>query len=567
MAWLTKMTTRISANLRGLSLSQRLVILLGGLLVGGSLLWLVQWAASPEMVSLIPMDLEPEEIAEVTGALERMNEPFEVVGARVLVRESSYRPALIARLQQDDKLPDSTSTGFEALVKQNNPFLPQEENKRRWTVALANELRIVLRNFNGVRSADVFLDLSGGQQRMFGRRMESRASVTLKMKGGVPVTRKLAMGVARLVSGAVRGVTLRNVSVVDGNTGSSALEWEDENPESGPALQKLKAVQEKRIADKIRGQLGDPMARVSVQVELEMSSKRTQSSMPSEGALIKEETDESNRTRGSSAAQPGAQANVGVAAVGGGTQNSETRDTRTSEFQVGETLLSEDTPSGAIKQISAAINISFSYLESVFRRTNPDVEQPTIEQIISVFDDEKTRIVSQITKLVRPAEADQVAVDWYYDTVGLKLGAGGDEPGGASLDSTMDLVKQYGPQSAMGMLALISFALMLKMSKRIDVSDSVGLEIGLPAEHIEAAKRAARDMSDEAARNSPNDPGDELVEAKAASTAMAQGLLVGKEVDQPTLQMQSMLDQVSKFAKDDPEVVSALFERWVRGDD
>ncbi len=131
----------------------------------------------------------------------------------------------------------------------------------------------------------------------------------------------------------------------------------------------------------------------------------------------------------------------------------------------------------------------------------------------------------------------------------------------------MDLVKQYGPQSAMGMLALISFALMLKMSKRIDVSDSVGLEIGLPAEHIEAAKRAARDMSDEAARNSPNDPGDELVEAKAASTAMAQGLLVGKEVDQPTLQMQSMLDQVSGFVKNDPETVTALFERWIRGDE
>ena len=567
MAWLKSMMSRIGVSLRELSLSQRMVILLGGLLVGGSLLWLVQWAASPEMVPLLRMDLGPDDIARVRSGLEQMNEPFKESGSQILVRASANKEALLARLLQDEKLPESTITGFEALVKENNPWLWQEENNRRWTVALSNELEAVLRKFSGVRSADVFLDLNSRRRSMLGGSAESRASVTLKMKGGEPLTRKLAMGVARLISGAVRGVSLRHVSVVDGNTGASALEWEDDHPGSGSALGKQKAEHEKRIAAKIRSQLGIPKARVSVQVELETTSKTTQSNTPVDGAIVKEETDESERNRGSAAAQPGAQINTGVAVNGPGMQSTETRKTETIEYQTGQTITSEQTPAGDIKEISAAINVSYSYLESVFRRKKPDVENPTTDDVTSVFDGEKSRIINQVTKLVKPAEADQVAVDWYYDSVDLEMGIGSEGGDGATtLDSAMELAKRYGPQSALGMLALVSFALMLNMSKKIDAADSIGLEIGLPVEHIEAAKQAARDVADEAAKGGPPKRPKEIVTASVESTSAAGGLLVGKEVDESTVQMQSMLEQVGKFVAEDPEVVAGLFERWVRDD-
>ena len=526
---------------------------------------MVQWAASPEMVPLLRQDLGPEDMSRVRSGLEQMNEPFTESGSQILVRASANKPALVARLLLDDKLPESTITGFEALVKENNPWLSQEENNRRWTVALTNELEAVLRKFSGVRSADVFLDLNSRRRSMLGGRAESRASVTLKMKGGEPLTRKLAMGVARLISGAVRGVKLRDVSVVDGNTGASALEWEDEHAGSG--FQKQKAEHEKSIAAKIRSQLGVPKARVSVQVELDMTSTATQSNTPVDGVPIKEETDESERNRGSASAQPGAQINTGIAANGPGTQSTETRKTETIEYQAGQTITSEQTPGGAIKEISAAINVSYSYLESVYRRKNPDVENPTTDDVIGVFDDEKSRIINQVTKLVRPAEADQVAVDWYYDSIDLEMGIGGEGGDGTtSLGSAMELVKRYGPQSALGMLALVSFALMLNMSKKIDAADSIGLEIGLPAEHIEAAKRAARDASNEAAQAGPPERPKAIVTAPVESTSMASGLLMGKEVDESTVQMHSMLEQVGKFVAEDPEVVAGLFERWVRDD-
>ena len=132
MAWLTRMMNRIGANLRDLSISQRLVILLGGLLVGGSLLWLVQWAATPEMVPLILQDLDAEEMTQAKIGLEQLNEPFVVKGNRILVRSSANKPALVAQLSLQDKLPESTSTGFEALVKENNPWLSDRENNKSY---------------------------------------------------------------------------------------------------------------------------------------------------------------------------------------------------------------------------------------------------------------------------------------------------------------------------------------------------------------------------------------------------------------------------------------------------
>ena len=268
--------------------------------------------------------------------------------------------------------------------------------------------------------------------------------------------------------------------------------------------------------------------------------------------------------RGANGAQPGAEPTVGVAANTLGTQNTETRDTTKTEYQVGQTIQNKQTSSGAIKEIAAAVNISYSYLKQVYRRQNPDADEPTSDQITEVFNAEKSRIISQATKLVRPAKPEQVAVDWYYDSATLTLEPQGGAGEGATFGSAMNLAKRYAPQSALGLLALTSFALMLNMSRKIDASDSVGIEIGLPAEHIEAAKQAARDAAEEAGRASPPAATSDVKVSRAEATAMAHGLLVGKEVDQSTLKMQSMLDQVSSFIERDPETVANLFERWIK---
>ena len=57
MAAIQKSLGQVVTRLRDISTSQRIALLLGGVLVALSLLWLVQWAASPVMTALLDQDL------------------------------------------------------------------------------------------------------------------------------------------------------------------------------------------------------------------------------------------------------------------------------------------------------------------------------------------------------------------------------------------------------------------------------------------------------------------------------------------------------------------------------
>lgn len=577
---------RLAAGTRGMTVSQKAAILLSGLLAVGSLAWLGQWAASPEMVPLLDQELQPEELARIRSGLEAMNEPFKVNGGQIQVRAVSNRAAILAQLQQQDKLPSSTSSGFDAMVKESNPWLSQEENDRRWTVALKHEIEGVLRMFNGVRHAEVFLNLNPRSRSFSRSEAPATASVTLIMKSGEPVPRSLAVAAAKLVSGAVRGLPLHNVQVVDAG-GNNALDWEDDSGPSG-ALTRLEHEHERRIADKIRGQLAfDPKVRVSVHVELERTSSDVQTSTPTNPVPVREESDTSRRSRAGRAATPSVEPNTAVTASSGVDGSIEERETRTTESVTGTKRESTVTPSGAIKSVFAAVNVSHSYLENVLRRQNPDATSITEDQIKNLFESEKPRIVGQVAMLVRPVAGmnpeDQIRVDWYYDAAQTDAPA----EAASSLDSGMAMLKNYGPQAGLGILALVSFALMFGMARKSDAGESFGLELGLPSEAIEAARKAARDVSsvaEAAASAGPRgrtaaaaragssaavpyvDSGEPLPVREIGETMITDGVLVGREVDDSVVQIKTMLDQITNMTDADPAGVSSLLERWVTTD-
>jgi hypothetical protein len=262
------------------------------------------------------------------------------------------------------------------------------------------------------------------------------------------------------------------------------------------------------------------------------------------------------------AGQPGVQPNVGIAAGAGGNASTETRTTSTTQFQPGGLLETKQTPSGGLKEVFAAINISHSYLESVFRRQSGADAPAKAEDIVATFEAEKARIISQVSKLVKPPSPEQVAVDWYYDTVAADLAPHGGLDAGSAAGSTMDLVRRYGPQSALGMLALVSFALMLNMARKVDATGAIGMEIGLPKEAIEAARQAARDANTAVATRAAQPDAEEA--APLSATRAADGLLVGRELDEASVQTQNMIEQVAAMVEKDPEAIAGLLEQWVR---
>lgn len=567
MATAQQNISRWLTQLRDMTVSQRIAVGLGVVLIAGSLAWMAQWAASPEMSPLLDQPLSGEELALIRNGLDAIGEPYKLDGGRVLVRSGSNRSAVMAQLQQLDKLPSDLSVGFAQLVKETNPWLPQEENNRRWTVALKTELERVLRQLAGVKQAYVFLNLTSAQRGFSRNAPENKASITLITRSGEAVPRTLALAAARLVSGSVRGLPLRNVEVVDGN-GVSALEWEDDADGNASGLRRLQKQIETDIAGKLREQFAfDRLLRVNVQAVLEHASRVEAKSTPSEGPPTETSKTEVSTSRGGSSAQPGVEPNVGATAGAGSDSTAHSEVTTTEKLQPGVTTETTNNPAGAMKQVFAAISVSHSYLASVWQRSNPD-KQPTEADIQATFDSLKGRIESQAAKLVMPPDAKQVAVTWYYDA---PAPAASVEDAG-SLDVGLDIVRQYGPSSLLGVLALLALGVMMRLSKQKGAAgDALGLELGLPKEAIEAAKKAAADLRAGAAsaQGSSSVGADAGVGEDGSPLPVgrpAEAMLEAREIDESEAQVTQMIEQVAAVAAKDEEGVAHLIDKWMESE-
>lgn len=589
MNQLLEQLAAIQKHLAQLGLSQRIAIVLGGVLVAGSALWLIQWSAAPEMTPLLRESLSAQQVANIRQVLEAMGEHSKEVGNQVWVRASANKAAILAQLQLTEQMPADSSASFSALIKESNPWISQEENDRRWTIALKTELERVLRQFRGVRDASVLLNLNARRQTFSRETPQASAAVTLVMSGGDPVPRNLAKAAARLVSGAVRGLPVRNVQVVDSN-GLAAIDWEAEEESGAAGLHQLRREFEKQIAEKIRNHLAfDPRARVNVQVELDLATHVTDSSTPTDPVDVAEEKTTEQTTRAARSGQPGVQPNVGISAASGGGDEVRTIETSRNEKVPGRVIKKEEKPGGEIQSIYAAVNISHSYLVSVFRRQNPPGQEPDAAQIEAIFQKEKTRIAAQVSVLVKPQAEDQVRVDWYYDVDPLVTEAGGVGAAAGTLDSTLSWLQGYGSTAGLGALALVALGLMFRMARQTDRGESFGLELGLPKEAVEAAKKASADVASvvrsgaakttrggasTGGRSGGSIIGGEYVDTAegvapvpVGQAAATEGVLEAREVDERTVQVNKMIDQLGRFVKDDSDSVAAIFEQWMRKSD
>ena len=566
---------KIGQQMGDLSPSQRVAIGLGAVLVLGSLLWLAQWAATPEMVPLLPQNLDSAELTQIASGLDALGEHYRVDGSQVLVRAGANRPAILARLQQADALPTDTALGFAQLVQEANPWISQAENNRRWTVALSKELESVLQQFAGVRQARVMLNLNARARGFARSQPQATASVTLFMSGGVPVERGMALAAARMVAGAVRGLPVANVQVVDGGTGRVALEWDQEESGSASNLHQQRKQLEREKELQIKEQLSfDEAALVSVSVELDFSSTHIEDSRVSEGTTLKEDSETTTTVRNRPVGAPGVEPNVGVVANAGGTVDQS--DSSTSEIvnEPSRTRRSEQTPAGVPKSITAAVSLSYSYLASIHQRNNPEREEAaTAEQIEAIFIQQKDRIAAHVAKLVLPQDPEQVSVVWHYDTL---------EPetviASSTLDTSLDLAQKFGPASGLALLAVLALGMMMRLARNNGTGDSFGMEIGLPKEAIDAARAAAADLRAGAARppggaamgGQESDAFDAAAYSAGAPSKIptpfsdtATGVLDAQEVDETTMQVREMLAQVQQMTNQDSRSVASILEHWI----
>ena len=127
----------------------------------------------------------------------------------------------------------------------------------------------------------------------------------------------------------------------------------------------------------------------------------------------------------------------------------------------------------------------------------------------------------------------------------------------------------------LALLALLALGMTLRLAKQKGGGDALGLEMGLPKEAIDAARRAAADLQRHTASaaaqsalagTSAGAPtvsgGPPLAEVLPFGQA-AEGVLDAQEVDEATVQIHKMLEQVSDLVQKDEEAVAGVVEKWV----
>ncbi|MCP4250802.1 MAG: hypothetical protein GY778_27505, partial [bacterium] len=176
---------------------------------------------------------------------------------------------------------------------------------------------------------------------------------------------------------------------------------------------------------------------------------------------------------------------------------------------------------------------------------------PNNDDLQALIDIEQKRVRAAVRNLIHATENDAVTVDWFPDLVPGGPGSPGGFPhspfyalgGEAGDESQLAGYMNYAPQAGLAGLAVVSL-LMMVMLVRKSARTTAGLLPKPPAQEEE----------------------DREVAAPLQEVGLTEGFLEGQEVDESTLRVRNLSDQVSRMVEDDPETAADLLRRWVEGD-
>ena len=555
MEFLRKLFLQTSQHLKGLTVSQRLAIGSCALLIVLALAWMMNWAGSPVMVPLLDQPIAGDELTAIQSKLDSLSVKYSVSGDRLLVPAADqYR--LRAQLAEAKVLPRDTTIGFSKLIEKNSsPWLNMAEQDRRWALALSNELGQVLREFQGVAEARVFIDKT--MKRTIGQPpVTPTASVFIRPKPGVKLTPAQFAAMANMVSAAVGGLDPTNVKVADMVTGQSYTVPTAEAANANDDLGDRRA-KEEHYANKIRALLTPhiPGILVEVHAKLDAESQQIMEEKHGKPVIVTDKSENETTSRGRSAEEPGVNPNTSVAiSPGGNAENQERTKTETTfDAKVDRTITKTEKPRHVIRELFASVNVPRSYLASIFKSihnkepSDLDLEKFATPELQKI----KNQVMSLLAMTGQDEEQKRVQVDWIHDDTTAQVGQAAQA--GAN-EGVINLVRDYGGKAGLGALVAFSLLMMLMLVRSVTEGPVLPGETP-PAPQVIRVRTRGR-KSEEAIDMTV---GEEVIGEAEASDA----LLMGKEVDERTLHTQKVVDQVVEMVKEDPESSVNILRRWM----
>jgi flagellar M-ring protein FliF len=549
MDFIRRSMTQIQAQLSQLAASQKALIGLLALMVPLMMVTVWHYAASPQMVAVLPQAIPADKRGQITQFLDMHQIAYKVEGEKILV-PTERRYEVQASLAAQQLLPEDTSAGFGTIVAGQNWWQSSTQNMQVYNIALQNELARVIKAYPWVRNATVII--SRPQETGFGAtHQKPSAAVNIVMANGRMDQAKVD-AIAGLVSGAVAEMTPDGVTVIDAIAGRQFKVKRDDQLAGGDYMETTQA-QERYVREKINETLRYIRnVIVAVNVEVDLTRKQTESTKFDQASSIELQKETKTKTvensESGSGAEPGVRANTGADIGGGGAagrKNSNEEVESTFEPHAGSVTEHSTHPGGIPTRISATVNIPRGYFVAIFKQGKADAKDPSDEDLKPLIETNLARIKKQIELLCQTKEAGQVAVDMYPDVemVAALDGAGG-SPAAAGVIGTLaggETIKN----GILGVLALASIGGMMLMVRK-------------------ASQRPVIPTAAELAGIPPQlSAGDDVIGEVDASESP----LAGMELNDDEIRHRKLADQVTDMVKANPSEAATLVKRWMKKPD
>jgi flagellar M-ring protein FliF len=362
---------QLTAFWRGLNAAQRIALVAVGLIIAGALALLVSLGGRPEYATLFA-NLDPADAAKVVDALESQRVPHRLTHAGTAVQVPVERVYDLRLELASQGLPASGPVGFEAFDEAALGATPFQE-RVRFRRALEGELARTISQLEPVHWTRVHINLP--ERKVFQREAaKPSASVVVSLRSGQMLSGGEIKGIGHLVAGAVEGLSVDQVTIVDtrGRLLARAGAGSDEDALAADVLDVQRALEQKlsaRAQDLLDAALGPGTSVVTVAAALDRRSiEENQDRInPDESAVLSEQTTEESRTEPgptTSGGVAGAAANVpggpGGETNASGTAREEITRT-TTNFEVTRTRSRTVTPMGEIERLSVAVLVDGTY--------------------------------------------------------------------------------------------------------------------------------------------------------------------------------------------------------------
>lgn len=316
-----------------------------------------------------------------------------------------------------------------------------EDKDKMYELAQETALAETIETIDAVERAKVNLTVPSDSAFLLNDSTESRASVTLLMKGGYTLNQQQVNGIVMILVNSVKGLDASNVSVVD-NTGRVLNQVAESEGQ-------LMANNQQELQHEIQGKLESDLqtfletifgydgVRVMASVTLDFDSQVTNStvySVPVEGettGLVRSMTElqESTLNAGTSGV-PGTDSNSEATNFNeiSGTGSQYQKASKTINYEMNQTLTTVEKARGQIKDITVSVIVNETNLVD---QTLTEEQKNEITELVSAaagLDTRVVRVSAQTFNVVEDPFADELAEAgvplWIFAVIGIVVASG-----------------------------------------------------------------------------------------------------------------------------------------------